>query len=341
MKYLLFISFLILQSVLNEDEVEIVNSYNNTDELIEKFPVINPTTVEPGLERNIQNRLLTGFENWNRGFEAWKAWGDILYTKDSIYNVNGARLSLTQYQAAMNLSLKQVNILMGAFHNMIICDDFTAIRYDIIRIIGENEISGTVMEFVKFKDYGEELGTRVVEGWGGVKGNNYEGMLSFQGPEEKEIQEKQIENIMNYEIPDTDDLQEKYPVIYPTKYKGNKAKEILRIILKGFDSWNQGIDSYIKWVNEGYDSDAESTDTNDEKRTMSEYKSAMKSLVKKENIKKLYFNNILIRDDWAAIHYYYTSEDLEKGEKTWGDKMQFLKFEDKDDGLKIISSWIH
>ena len=35
MKYILFISFLILQSVLNEDEVEIVNSYNNTDELIE------------------------------------------------------------------------------------------------------------------------------------------------------------------------------------------------------------------------------------------------------------------------------------------------------------------
>ena len=61
MKYILFISFLILQSVLNEDEVEIVNSYNNTDELIEKFPVINPTTVEPGLEKNIQNRLLTGF----------------------------------------------------------------------------------------------------------------------------------------------------------------------------------------------------------------------------------------------------------------------------------------
>ena len=146
---------------------------------------------------------------------------------------------------------------------------------------------------------------------------------------------------MNYEIPDTDDLQEKYPVIYPTKYKGDKAKEILRIILKGFDSWNQGIDSYIKWVNEGYDSDAESTDTNDEKRTMSEYKSAMKSLVKKENIKKLYFNNILIRDNWAALHYRYTSEDLSTGIKKCGDIMQFLKFEKKDNVLKIVSSWSH
>ena len=228
---------------------------------------------------------------------------------------------------------------MGAFHNMIICDDFTAIRYDIINIIGEKESQGTVMEFVKFKDYGEELGTRVVEGWGGVKGANYEGMLSFQGSEEKEIQEKQIEYIMNYEIPDTDDLQEKYPVIYPTKYKDNKSKEILRIILKGFDSLNQGIDSYIKWVNEGYDSEAEYIDPDNDKKTISEYKSDMRTVAKKENIKKLYFNKI--RDNWAAIHYYFIIEDLKKGRKNWGDKMQFLKFEDKDEGLKIISSWIH
>lgn len=44
----------------------------------------NPTAVTSDLEENIQNRLLTGFENWNRGFDAWKAWGDILYTNDSI-----------------------------------------------------------------------------------------------------------------------------------------------------------------------------------------------------------------------------------------------------------------
>lgn len=47
---------------------------------------------------------------------------------------------------------------------MIICDDYTAIRYDNTKIIGGKEMPGTVMEFVKFKDYGEELGTRVVEG---------------------------------------------------------------------------------------------------------------------------------------------------------------------------------
>ena len=78
----------------NDDDVEIVDSYNNTVELIEKYKVINPTTVNPGIETNIQNRLLTGFENWNRGFKAWKKWGNILYTNESIYNVHGCRLTL-------------------------------------------------------------------------------------------------------------------------------------------------------------------------------------------------------------------------------------------------------
>ena len=77
----------------------------------------------------IENRLLTGFENWNRGFDAWKAWGTILYTDDSIYNVHGVRLTLAEYQAAMNVTLKQANIQMGDFQNIIICDDWAAIRY--------------------------------------------------------------------------------------------------------------------------------------------------------------------------------------------------------------------
>ena len=55
--------------------VEILNSYDNTEELLKKFTVMNPTPVETDMEKKIQNRLLTGFENWNRGTEAWMAWG--------------------------------------------------------------------------------------------------------------------------------------------------------------------------------------------------------------------------------------------------------------------------
>ena len=47
-----------------EEEIDVLNLYNNTAELIKKFPVINNTTVISGtIEEKIQNRLLTGFEN--------------------------------------------------------------------------------------------------------------------------------------------------------------------------------------------------------------------------------------------------------------------------------------
>ena len=107
-QFLLFLALMIeTLSVIKlneEEEVEIVNSYDNTDELLKKFPVNNPTSAVTDIEKKILNRLLTGFENWNRGFAAWKAWGNILYTEDSIYNVHGARLTLAHYQAAMNIA---------------------------------------------------------------------------------------------------------------------------------------------------------------------------------------------------------------------------------------------
>ena len=116
------------KNVPEEEIIDVLALYNNTEELIKKYPVINNTTVLPGLEERIQNRLLTGFENWNRGFKTWKAWGNILYTNDSIYNVHGARLSLAHYQAAMDISLQQSTILMGDFHNMLLTDNYTAIH---------------------------------------------------------------------------------------------------------------------------------------------------------------------------------------------------------------------
>ena len=157
---------------------------------------------------------MTGFENWNRGFKAWKKWGDILYTQDSIYNVHGARLTLAHYQDAMDDNLKKVNIQMGDFNSMIIVDKYAAIRYE-IKTAGR---TGTVMEFVEFKDYGDELGTRVVEGWGGPKDDNYEDMCKFQGDEEKAVQQQQIDKMLNYIIPSVTNLNQKYKIEYEIEY---------------------------------------------------------------------------------------------------------------------------
>ena len=326
----------------DDDDVEIVDSYDNTEELIKKYPVINPTTVQDGLEKKIQNRLLTGFENWNRGYKAWKKWGDILYTKDSIYNVNGVRLSLEQYQSAMDVSLKKTNILLGNFYNMIINGQYIAIFYDDIKVINGKKVNGTVMEFVLFKDYEGKLGTRVVVGWGGTKGSSFDSMRVFQGDDEKMVQDEKIHLLNNYQIPTSvANLKEKYPILYPTEYLDNdKAKIFTEIILEGFDKWNTDLNSYIEWLSIGYFNDAISCGLEGEERNMTEYINAIKELTNKQDIKKLYFYNILVRDNWAAIHYQYRSEDKVTKEKYVGDRMQFFKFKEEGNTYKIEASWV-
>jgi len=325
-----------------DEEIDVLNLYNNTAELIKKFPVINNTTVIAGsIEEKIQNRLLTGFENWNRGFKTWKAWGNILYTNDSIYNVHGARLSLAHYQAAMDISLQQQTILMGDFHNMLISDNFTAIHYDFITVTNGVKKVGKVMEFVRFMDYGDKLGTRVVEGWGSTKDSSYDGLIYFQGNDEKTEQEKQDDYNLKYQIPESDNLTEKYVIKYPTKYIDSNANDILQIVLNGFDNWNKGIDYYVKWVEEVFDENAMISSLDERNRTMEEYKNEMKELFGNYTITKLYFDNVLIRDNWAAMHYRYKREDKTKNINAYvGDRMEFYKFEEKDKKLKIVGSWI-
>ena len=324
------------------DDVEIVNSYDNTEELMKKFPLQNNITVQDGLEKRIQNRLLTGFENWNRGYKAWEKWGNILYTNASIYNVNGARLTLGQYQQAMDVTLKQVNIQLGDFYNMVICGEYTGIFYDSTHIRGGVESKVTVMEFVRFKEYGEGLGTRVVVGWGGTKGNGYNSMINFQGDHEKMVQGEINNLLMNYEVPTTGTLREKYPILYPVEYlETEKANKFIDIIMEGFDKWNTGINDYIAWLSQGYTSDAKSYGLNGEERNMATYESAMRALADEKTIKKLYFDNILVRDNWAAIHYRYRSITKGTNEKYVGDRMQFLRFKEVGgNSYKIEATWI-
>ena len=313
-----------------EEKVDVLNSYNNTDELIKKYKVLNPTTVNEGVEKNIQNRLLTGFENWNRGFKTWKEWGNILYIPESIYNVHGARLSLASYQAAMDIILKKATILMGDFHNMLIIDNYCAIHYDTIA----NGKESKVMEFVQFEETPEH-GTYVKEGWGSVKDDSYAVFTNFQAEKEQKEEKALTDELLSLQIPTTTDLKTKYPIKYTTSYTPEEEKK-LEIILEGFDSWNNGIEAYKTWVDKAYDKNAKSSGLNGVERTMDQYKEEMEKLCKEKTIKKLRFDNILIRKDWAAIHYRYRIEN----EKYVGDRMQFLKFQEKDGALKMVASWI-
>ena len=325
----------------DSNETGVLNSYDNTEELKKKYPTNNPTKIINYLESNIQNRLLTGFENWNRGFETWKAWGNILYTNESIYNVHGARLSLASYQNAMDVSLQQQTIIMGDFHNMLITGEFAAIHYDFYSGTQEPLTKSRVMEFVRFTDYGGNLGTRVVEGWGSTKDNSTDGLKKFQADKEKAEQEAQDNYITNYFIPKSDDLKVKYIIKNPTVYIDTNAKDILEILLNGFDSWNKGIESFKEWINEAYDSNAISSSLEQKDRTMEEYKNNLTELFKTQTIEKLYFENILIRDNWAALHYRFRNKTVGNDEKIdTGDRMEFFKFEEIEGKLKIIGNWI-
>ena len=323
------------EPIIVEEPVDIMNNYNNTDELNASFSVKNPTTINNGIEERIQNRLLTGFVNWNRGFKAWKAWGNILYTNDSIYNVHGARLSLEHYQAAMDVSLQQADIQMENFHNMLIVGNFCAIHYD---FTSKNHIN-KVMEFVQFKDYGNETynDTRVVEGWGSTKDSSYYGLITFQGEDERQKQEELNSFLLNYQLPLTDDLNEKYFIRFPSNnINDTDYKTIKGIILKGFDSWNKGISSYLDWVDDYFVENATSSSLDERERNMTQYKEEITELFKNETITKLYFDNILIRENWTAIHYRYRSFHKKDITINFGDRMEFFKFVN----YKIDANWI-
>lgn len=327
-------------SISAESANIISDSYNNTEELSDVFPVISPTPINTEMEKNIQNRLLNGFENWNRGYDAWEAWGEVLYTADSIYNVHGVKLTLKEYQDSMKATLQANDIQMGAFNNMIVCDDWCAIRYDISTIsrkTGET-VDGSVMEFVQFKNYGDELGTRVVEGWAGTKGADFEGLTSFQTEEEQIAQEAALSAILNTQIPNTTDLEVKYPVAFPTSIETDMEKKIQNAILNDFENWNQGIDIWSSWADSYYDSDMQ-YHTDGASMTLSQYKESVKNTFGSIDVKRIYFDNMLISDDWAAIHYKVTNQDVLTGEKTAGDVMQFLRFSENGDSVKVIECW--
>ena len=242
----------------------------------------------------------------------------------------------------MDESLKRETILMGDFHNMIITGEFAAIHYDFFTGTQKPLKKLRVMEFVRFRDYGGNLGTRVVEGWGSTKDPSGENLkLDYQKEKEKAEQKAQDEYMKNYIFPESDDLKVKYIIKNPTVYIDTNAKDILEIILNGFDSWNKGINTYLTWVDDAYDSNAISSSLDERDRTMTDYKSEITNLFKIQKIDKLYFDNILIRDNWAASHYRFRNRTVGNDEEIdTGDRMEFFKFEEIDGKLKITGNWI-
>ena len=237
----------------------------------------------------------------------------------------------------MSDTLGKMKIDMGNFNNMLIVGDYCAIYYDFL-IRGR---SGTTMEFVQFKNYQNDSypDVRVVEGWGGVKDDTYYDSIQRQGSAEKKVQEEQNNFLLTYAPDETiTDLTKKYFVKYETNNE-DEGNVIRDIILNGFEKWNKGIDPYLEWVEANFADDATSK-YGDNQRNMTQYIVEIRALFKNETITKLYFDNFLIRDDWAAIHYRFRSLGKINTKIRVGDKMEFFKFEVSGTSKKIVVNWL-
>jgi len=118
-------------------------------------------------QEQIRDRLRNGFNNWNGGYEKWLEWCNTLYEPDAHYNVYGHRMTLQQYKDMMGQLFSVYDIELGDFHNMIVENDWCAIRYSVYFVdkkTGEKHENQT-MEIVNFKENPAPVGARVIEGW--------------------------------------------------------------------------------------------------------------------------------------------------------------------------------
>jgi hypothetical protein len=131
------------------------------DQRKERFKMSN------NFEEAMKARMYKGFENWNKGYEAWLKWCDELYEPDAHYNVYGKRLTLQQYKDLMKQFFSVFDMDLGEFYNMIPQGDWIAIRY-IVYVTNKKTGEKTdlqSMEFVHCKDNPEPIGCRIIEGW--------------------------------------------------------------------------------------------------------------------------------------------------------------------------------
>lgn len=257
-----------------------------------------------------------------------------------MYNVHSVRMTLKEYQTTSALSFKALNMMMGNFNNMITCGDWAAIRYDISntnRQTGET-YPGSVMEFVYFKDYGEELGARIAEGWAGTKGSDYSQLLRFLTEDEKKAHLAFMDDIVGREIPQTEDLEKKYPVANPTVAHSDLEEAIKTAILKEFDLWNQGCDAWAEGADAFYAKEAV-YHTDHAVMNLEEYIASVREASEKTSTTRIYFENMLIGGDWAAVYFRTRIQDKAVGTVEAGSEMKFLHFAPDGDGVKVVECW--
>lgn len=107
------------------------------------------------------------------------------------------------------------------------------------------------------------------------------------------------------------------------------------IVAQDFDAWNNGFDAWSEWADSFYTEDV-SYDLRGEKLDLEGLKAATKETI--DSVKKVRINNILVSEDWAAIHFYYVETD-DAGSEDAYNHMQFLHFVEDGDGVRVDMCW--
>ena len=205
-----------------------------------------------------------------------------------------------------------------------------------LRQTGE-EKDTTVMEFVNFADHGDK-GAKVVEGWGGVKGPDYKGMQHFQTPEEQANQQAFTDSILNTVLADSDDLQKKYPVVYPTAIPAGDGEKMRDFVLDFINAWNGGAESFSCFAGDFLTEDGV-YNVDDTDYTREGLISHSVDVIEKTKEERVRINNILVSDYWAAAHY-YSKIVLPDGNRDIKESMEFMHFVKGDKGLMVDRLWL-
>jgi len=132
---------------------------------------VRKESVPSNMEQAIRDKLLMLFQNWNSGYDGWLKGCATIYEPDASYYISlgcgQQRLTLQQYQDMMGKLSRAFTLELGNFDNMIIRDDWCAVRYTakIKKLASSEEFRQCTMEFIRFRDNGGDIGVRIAEVW--------------------------------------------------------------------------------------------------------------------------------------------------------------------------------
>ena len=143
-----------------------------------------------------------------------------------------------------------------------------------------------------------------------------------------------IETDPQYNIP-TEELLKLFPVTYQTPALTKMEQNVQNRMLNGFNRWNMGYAAWSSRAEEFYTEDAVCT-YKDKELTVSQLKEVMKPII--ASTRRVRINNILVSENWTAVHYWDVTT-LEDGTEDVANHMQFLRFAEDGDGVKVDLCW--